>query len=390
MKHIMAVAVFATASTLCVAKPTEATAAASTSTCDTADPTSTFATVGGDFELTVDPQDSASNLIIVANIANGNSSVVAARVNGLSGQIAPQTLTTIADNFVGDVHGPEIVQKPSGELGVIYAGPQGVHGVFRSQLPSAWDQLIYDVYGAQTSSSPPPLASTSVGAYPAIMPLGQNTYGQWQGDCQGICYGALGFGIPTDVVALLAPQGYTASFATQSTRDGYIFISACDASNACGIYEALIDNAGGFAADSFQKLVDLPAAPLHLAADRHPVTGTTILFSNNGTDNVTVWQQPATGGALTQIANVSAPKNQHYRVVSDPAKLVLNYFGATILTDGSYTIPVTAKGTKLVVGASKKIGKKGHGSELAYLPAVNKWAHYYRASGVLQRCWVAP
>ncbi len=139
--------------------------------CESADPTGVLASLGGDFELVVDPQDAEANLIIVGNRATGASQIAAARVNGVTGQVAPQTLTIIAENFLGAgrVNGPEFLQKPSGELGVLFAGPGGVHAVFRNMIPNSWNELIYDVYGALSTSSPPPLSSTTgPGAYPSF------------------------------------------------------------------------------------------------------------------------------------------------------------------------------------------------------------------------------
>ncbi len=96
--------------------------------CINADPSSTLASTGGDFELNVDPQDAYSNLLYVTNVASGASSVVIARIDGQSGQIIAGSLTNIANNFNGSstTNGPEIVQEPTGEVGVLYAGRGGV------------------------------------------------------------------------------------------------------------------------------------------------------------------------------------------------------------------------------------------------------------------------
>ncbi len=171
---------------------------------------------------------------------------------------------------------------------------------------------------------------------------------------------------------MLTPLGITGSAAVQSPRDGYIFFSACEASGGCGLYELLIDGNGGVAANSLKKLANATVAPTHIVADRHPVTGTTVLFSGDETKNISVWEQPAAGGVLKLVAKVSATKNEHYRVLNDNNRLVLNYLGATFLTEGSYTIAVSASGAKLIAGASKKLSSRGHGAEIVWLPAVNK------------------
>src|SRR4029079_5684881 len=74
--------------------------AAKPSNCDSADPTGALTSVGGDFEIKADPQDTAGNLIFVANVVEGSSNLVAARLNGSTGQVTAGTLTTIANNFV--------------------------------------------------------------------------------------------------------------------------------------------------------------------------------------------------------------------------------------------------------------------------------------------------
>lgn len=396
MKHFSAKNLLAACvvSTVPIVLATDAVTAAPSSNCTIADPSGVLASVGGDFEIAVDPQDPAGNAIFVANLASGASSVVAARINGVSGQVVNQTLTPIANNFLGQtkIQGPEFVQRPTGELGVLYAGPGGVHAVFRSRIPAAWNDLVYDVTGAPTGGSPPVLPASSDGAYPkGPLPLGQNTYGQWRGTCQGICYGSFGSNVTTDVVAVLTPQGFTAASGAQSPRDGYVFLGLCDANDACGIYEAQIDNAGGFTEGSFQLLAEVNDAPAQLAAARHPVTGATVLFSDGGSRTIDVWQQPAGGGPLSLVAHVSANKHEHFRAETSATQVVLHYLSAALLADGSFTIPVSANGTSLVAGASKKISSYGHGAEFLWLPAANKWALLYRGSGnVPTRCWVTP
>jgi hypothetical protein len=137
--------------------------------CVNADPWLELGGVGGDFELRVDPQDPKQNLIFVANVADGASGIAAARINGASGQVMRGSLTPIADNYYGQsvINGPEFVQKPTGELGVVYAGPGGVHAVFRSTAPTPWNAFWFNADGKRIFGSPPPLPSTSDGAYPA-------------------------------------------------------------------------------------------------------------------------------------------------------------------------------------------------------------------------------
>jgi hypothetical protein len=282
-------------------------------TCINGDPSSVLAGINGDFEVQVDPQDPARNVIYTSNVATGASSVVVARIDGLSGQVVPGSLHVIANNYQGVtlINGPEFVQPPGGELGILYAGPEGVHGAFRPLNTQVWYNFFFNLTGVPTNGSPSKLP-TSIGAYPwPPIPLGQRTYGQYFGNCSDNgphvdwCYGALGFGVSTDVGAVLKPEGFSVSYTVQSPRDGYIFISACQDSN-CGLFEGKIDNAGGLVLTTVSALTQ--QAPVNVAAARHPVTGTTVVFSDHGSSLIDVWEQPASGGALKLIRSVPAVK----------------------------------------------------------------------------------
>jgi hypothetical protein len=240
--------------------------------CINADPSSVLAGINGDFELLVDPQDRAQNVIYISNVGSGASSVVVAHINGLSGQIVPGSLHVIADNYQGNtrIKGPEY----GGELGILYSGPGGVHGAFRHSNAQVWYNLSFDLTGAPTNGSPPQLP-TSIGAYPwPPIPLGQHTYWQYFGNCSDNgaqpvdwCYGALGFGVSTDVKAVLSRQGFSVSYTIQSPRDGYIFISACGASD-CGLFEGKINHAGGLVLTTVLALTQ--QAPVWVRAPRTP------------------------------------------------------------------------------------------------------------------------
>jgi hypothetical protein len=366
--------------------------------CGNADPSLVLANVSGDFEITADPQDAAHSLIYISNVAkSGPSTVVTAHIGNTTGQVMSGSLTQIADNFDGNsaINGPEFVWQPTGQFGVLYTGVGGVHGVFRASVPTAWNAFNFDVSGAPTNGSPPALPTTSDGAYPgADQKLDESTYAQNHGTCSGICYSALTFGIPTDVAAVATANfGLTGSAATGSPRDGYVFMGACDTTGSCGIYEGLIDNNGGFVAGTFQKRASVATAPADLGAARHPLTGSTVLFASHGSNAIDVWQQPASGGALSLVASVPVNTSAHYRPRTSNTEVVLHYYGASTLATGSYTIPVSAKNGALVAGSSTKISSYGSGSDLAWLPAAGEWALFYRPSpttNALTRCWVNP
>jgi hypothetical protein len=375
--------------------------------CASADPDSVLVNVSGDFELTVDPNDGASNLIYISNVAWGASSVVAARVNGKTGRVVAGTLTTIAGNFKEDsvINGPEFIQKSTGELGVMYKGLGGVHAVFRKAEPAAWNAFQFDVSGNPATANPPVLPTTSAGDIPGYgMPL-QDTYMQFtdslytrprgrNGHYRTPLFGPLDWGTPTNVAEVLHGYGLNLEVAAQSTRDGYFFFGACDASGACALCEAAWDGEGGFYPGSFQRLASLAgAAPTGLVAATHPVTGTTVVFSNDSSGGlINVWEQPAQGCALKRIGRVSAPAGTvHFRAQADQSRVVLHFLVRKGTLKGSYTVAVSARGSTLVAGPAKQISTAASGSELVWLPAINQWAIFKRVSGnALKRCWVNP
>ncbi len=393
---LIAVIVAASASTVPVAYSKDNSGSAKLNNCINADPSSEVANVNGDFELQADPQDPAGNVIFISNLASGASSVVVAQVDGLTGAVISGSLTTVADNYNGQtiINGPEFVQKSTGELGMIYAGGDGVHGVFRSNPPTTWNAFNFDVTGAPTNGSPPPLPATIDGAYPIGKNiLGINTYGQALGGCAGsACFSALGSGTYTDVGATMTAAGLTASGVALSPRDGYLFMSACDANNVCGLYEAKIDGAGGFVAGSLQQVAATADAPVNMAAVTAPTSGATVLFTDDGARAVDIWRQPATGGALTLISTIPVYSSAHYRVAANSNEVVLNYLIRSGLHKGSYTIAVPTVGGSLTPpSTSTKISTVYAGTEFDWLPAAGQWALFFRPSqGQLTRCWVNP
>ncbi len=366
--------------------------------CANADPASELAGVGGDFELTADPQDPEGHLLYVSNMADGASSLVLARLDGTTGQVLQGSLTTIATNFDGqNDNGPEFVMQRDGVIGVIYSGIGGVHGVFRPQIPANWNQFQFDVFGNPIrNDNPPVLTNTSDGAYPTVslhIPQQSDTYAQFFGSCSSRCYGNLYGGVTTDVSLQMASLGLTVSSTAQSPREGYVFMSACDLAGACGLYEGLITSGGIFFPGSVQKLAPLlRAVKLYgLAAARHPLTGSTVVFSLvESATTAKVWGQSPTGGVLKLIGSVQIDAGTHFRVELNDSEVVLNYLVFSGPDTGNYTVPVTAVGGNLAVGTNRQISTVAQGAELDWLPAANRWALYYRSSDKLKRCWVTP
>ncbi len=62
-----------------------------------------------------------------------------------------------------------------------------------------------------------------------------------------------------------------------------------------------------------------------LGAAVHPVTGTTVVFSSDGSTAIDVWEQAAAGGPLKPIASVPVTNSEHYRAGSSDTQVVLNY-----------------------------------------------------------------
>ena len=387
-----------------------ANAPAQESKCVDADPTLTLAGIKGDWELSVDPQDPAGGMIFASNVVFGEpSSVVVARLDGKTGMVEPSSLTQIATNFfvkqpkTNGRNGPEFAFTPQGNFGFLYASNDGVHGAFRSAVPAAWNDFKFDANGVRFRGNPPALPATDDGAINAPSPsppLQASTYGEFGGTCVGMCFGALGFGATTSVnTVALAQYGVTVTESTQSVNDGYVFFSGCDGSGFCGIYEGLIDNAGGFVPGTVHAVAQTSgsaAQQTDLVASRHPVTGTTILFSGDG-QWVYVWEQHNAGDPLTLMgwtAIVEGDPSQHlglhFRAEASNTQVVLNYLIDSGASAGSYTVPVSENAGALVVGPSKLVGADWQLSEVDWLPAANKWAFFHFNHGRFIRCWIRP
>ncbi len=144
-------------------------------------------------------------------------------------------------------------------------------------------------------------------------------------------------------------------------------------------------------ANTFKQLAQVGEGPLYMSAARDPITGKTILFSNEGTSKIDVWEQATTEGALTLIGTAPVTSSWHYVAEPDNAKVVLNFLGVEPVDLASYTITVTASGNSFVLGpVRKQINTHGIGSEVDWLPAANRWAIFYKSSGVFYRCWINP
>ncbi len=377
-------------------------ALAITSGCNNADPNRVVSNINGDFEVSRDPQDPSGNLIYTANSVNGAGRVVVARIDGTSGNVIAGSLTTVATNWLGQsvVNGPEVVQKPDGRVGILYAGPGGVHGVFRSNPPLAWNDFAFSNSGSEVGTNAPALGPTIDGHYPgAGMIFKQYTYVEFPENFDKFI-GSLTGGSLTNLKSTMTSAGLTFTSFGLSPRDGYVFMTANSPTLGPGIYEAAIDGNGGFTPGSLIRLANT-AAPGNsrevLSAILHPVTNEIVLYvgtgvagSQNGT--ISVFSQSPSGGPLRLLKNVSGQLTSHYRTEADSRKTVLHYYmnERSLRRQASYTLSVTASGGQLVVGSPKRISSRTRGAELVWFSATNQFALFYRSNNTFTRCLVTP
>ncbi len=366
--------------------------------CSNSDPNGVVTSIKGDFEIAADPQDASGSMIYTTNSVNGAGSVVVARIDGTSGNVIAGSLTTVATNWLGQsvVNGPEVVQKPDGRVGILYAGPGGVHGIFRSNPPLAWNDFAFSNSGSPVGTNAPALGPTIDGHYPgAGMIFKQNAYWEYPTSANNAFFGSLTGGSLTNLAATMTSAGLKIATAAQSPRDHHVFMEATSPTLGQGIYEAEIDGNGGFTPGSLIRLTSARATNLgreDISAIRHPVTNDTVLFADNGTAGISVYSQAPSGGPLTLLKTVNNTSAAHYRTSEDQGKVVLHYYIQSGLTrrQGSYTLPVTASGGQLIVGSPKRISPKSFGTELVWFSTTNQWALFYRNNNVLTRCLVTP
>ena len=402
----LAIVLWATAPCLAVAQ---------SGNCVDADPSSVLSGITGDFELSIDPQDGAQHVIFTSNVTSSSKAiqnVVVAQLDGQTGMVVAGTLTTVADNFRGNSrqNGPTWMYTPQAQLGIIYKGADGVHGVYRSPQPASWNDFSYNYDGSLASGSPLALPTTTRAAYPGNGPNAPTeaaTYAQYLGHCTSLCYAAYNTGLATDVAIALQPYGYTDLTSTQAVKDGSLYISACSSTVPCGLFQAKIDGAGGFS--SFLRIASIDKNEgTRLAAAQHPVTGTTVIFTNGHGNTIDVWQQLGDGAALQLLGEVSVPSDaDHYRAAAGSTLVVLNYLVRSGDSQGNYTIPISANGSTLVVGSSTLISSVASGAEFDWFPAADQWGLFYQKVKLKSgggdtspqvpankqeyvRCWITP
>ena len=378
-------------------------AGAAEGNCSAIDPTGVLAGITGDWQTSPDPDDPQGHVIFESN-TTGNvlatQNVVVAQIDGVTGMVVPGTLTVIADNFYGNsyINGPEWFRSPQGNLAVAYPGVDGIYMAFRAEPPQSWSAFSYDYTGAPTNGSPPPLPNTLPGTYitpPPRPPAEEAIYSSFGGDCNSLCYANYQGGPVTDVSRVLGPQGYTAKFAAVAAWDGYIYYSACKTTGGgCGLFIAALDGQGGLSGQTLLVSTGNQTLP-QIAAYRHPVTGTPVVFTPASPTTITVWTHAAPTAPLVQLATVPAALGQsHYRVAASTTQVVLNFFvqnPGPNFTLGSYTIAVSAVNGVLSAAPANLISPYSSGSELTWYQAAGKWRIVYRRkSDNYVGCWVTP
>ena len=357
----------------------------------------------GDFEIIVDPDDPAQNLLLVANTPSATGQdVVIARLDGATGALLPDGLETIATNFEGSgaINGPEFAMQPSSSpssLGVLFAGNGGVRAAWRS--PGAvdearWRDFTVDVFGNSFSADQPPLLpSTEPNTYPAgSPPFHVSSYPSFNGACTEGCLAYFGYGSATNISQLAQSlQVEVFGAAPHPVQSGGFFLSARNkGSSKCGLYSGQIDGSGGLVAGSFLKLASISSSRgnENLIAQVHPATGTILLFRSNGA-KIELWHQSSPGAPLTFLSSVShrSSKFGHFRADASTDQLVLNYTQASGAAKGTYTLVVNAN---LSPSRVKRLTTQSHGVELLYLPRAGQWATFTRSGSNFRRCWVVP
>ena len=366
-----------------------------------------------DFEITVDPSDPEFNLIFAANTQHPRgelSDILVARLDGTTGRLSGMP-RIIAANYAGHprINGPEFAFEESLGLGVLYAGPRGVHAAWRPSGTS-WHAFRFDVHGVPfPHDTPPALPGTTAGRHPGGSPpfdllSYSEIFGGSSTRCEEVCYGNYTDPTRTDLApALRAAVTLDLVVSTpHPAMSGYVIFNACSpaiaASTECGLFEILIDGKGGVEADTLLRLTptawNIQYAPGQgLRAGVHPVTGNLVVFGLRS-GNLDVWESDTIHSVLTLVdsfTNISDDAG-HTRVVEGNTALYLHFIVREGPEHGSYvTVFEEAPAPPEWI-----LGRPG-GSELVYFPAVDRLGLYYTkgvvdsssvAHQLLVRCWV--
>lgn len=373
-----------------------------------------------DFEIAIDPEDPEQNLIFTSNVEHGapeGTDIFVMQLDGRTGMLSAGP-RIIAKNFTGraKVNGPELAFIPGSGLGVLFAGPHGVHGAWREEQ-AGWNAFLADVDGQSFAALEPPGLPASVpGRHPdQSQPFGLQFYSEIDfltDTCSEACYAYPRDAVTTDLGLALATSRRF-NFIRSSPNplaEGYTFVFGCsrpysDPSD-CGVFEVKIDGFGGIEPATFTQLSELSWYPRKkyrairyngISATIHPLTERLVVVLLYGR-KLTVWEADAPHSPLRLVGeNLSLPTGKrsphHLRLIAGATNLYLEFYlrdgpemGAWLLTlDDSLGPPV-------------RIDERDPtGSEVVYLPAVNRLAYYDRVEvtifdgitvDALERCWI--
>jgi len=377
-------------------------------------PDSPFATVQ-DFEIAVDPEDPEGNLIFAANVERGapqGTAIYVMRLDGRTGMISGVP-RIVADNYTGiqRVNGPELAYHPDHGLGVMLAGPGGIHAAWRAP-GAAWDAFDVDLEGARFPPlAPPALPPTIPGRHPKdSQTFGFRTYAEidFETDtCSEVCYAYLSDRTTTDLKRVLEAGSTFRMYRStlHPLADGYAIVTGCRVPTLtpadCGLFEVKIDGNGGIQAGTFMQLAALEQfadkAYLQMAAGVRPQTEHLVVGVIFGL-TITVWEAAVPHAPLEKVGTVAIPPGgkdnpNHLRFVPGASTIYIHFFVRDGANMGSY---VSLLDDTLHPSVRIDPADPG-GSELVYLPAAGRFAEYRSETVTLpggtiataiQRCWI--
>lgn len=170
----------------------------------------------------------------------------------------------------------------------------------------------------------------------------------------------------------------------------------------CGIFEVQIDGNGGIARETFTQLYEGVRFPTReyekIQTTIHPVSGNLVVALLHG-DNLVIWESETPHARLTlvdKLANLPIGETEtpsHLRLIEGATALYVHFFLRDGADMGSYVSVFDQS-----FGPLQQIDARDPGgSELIYLPAVDRLALFHGETATLpngmevelvQRCWV--
>lgn len=354
----------------------------------------------GDIEIIVDPDDSDNNLILTANLGERSqltpkNSIVVTLLDGTTGQ-ALSDIIEVARNFRGtNSAGPEFSYQVERGLGILYRGQEGVHSTWRRG--GAWYRFIYDADGIRHGGTPPVLPGSAPKRDPFPMgtpPLGDPRLVEYAfSDYRKNWLGVVGSEARIELFELFDRYGIEvydkSQIALHPFAASYVLFCGCIKSDSgqqsCGLYEAkLVFDANDFTAE-LSRLSDHDVLFERIAAARHPLTGSLVVFALT-TSTLWVFESVTAHQPLREIAsffNDGSYQLEHPRIENSHDNLYLHLVDREGAGAGSYLVRYGEQPAD-----PEWISPRGTGAELVYMPAADRLALFYKEAGKLVRCWV--